>query len=76
MLDWIISLSLAAGFVALGIFAQSKMGTVRKKDQRPHQVPWGLVMIGCVFAIFLIVVHLMNLLGVETGPENSIFGRF
>lgn len=76
MLDWIISLSLAAGFIALGIFAQSKMGTVRKKDQRPHQVPWGLVMIGCVFAIFLIVVHLMNLLGVETGPENSMFGRF
>lgn len=52
------------------------MGTVRKKDQRPHQVPWGLVMIGCVFGIFLVVVHLMNLIGVDTGPENSMFGRF
>ena len=76
LLDWIISLSIAACLIALGVFSQAKMGTVRKKDQRPHQVPWGMVMIGCVFGLFLIVVHLMNLVGVETGPENSIFGRF
>lgn len=76
LLDWIISLSLATGLIVLGVFAQSKLGTVRKKDQRPHQVPWGLVMIGCVFGVFLVVVHLMNLIGVETGPENSMFGRF
>ena len=76
LLDWIISLSIAACLIALGVFSQSKMGTVRKKDQRPHQVPWGMIMIGCVFGLFLIVVHLMNLIGVETGPENSMFGRF
>ena len=76
VLDWIISLTIAAGLIALGVFAHSKIGTVRKKDQRPHQVPWGLVMIGCVFGLFLVVVHLLNLVGVETGPENSIFGTF
>lgn len=76
MLDWIISLGLAVLFIALGIFAHSKLGTVRKKDQRPHQVPWGLVMVGSVFAVFLIVVHLMNLVGVDTGPENGFLGRF
>ncbi|MEL6860746.1 MAG: hypothetical protein AAGL11_02825 [Pseudomonadota bacterium] len=76
MLDWIISSALALGFIALGVFAHSKLGTVRKKDQRPHQVPWGLIMIGCVFALFMIVVHVLNLIGVETGPENSMFGRF
>ena len=65
MLDWIISLSLAAAFIALGVFAHAKIGTVRKKDQRPHQVPWGLVMVGCVFGLFLIVVHIMNLVGVD-----------
>ena len=75
-LDWIISTGLAVALIGLGIFAHSKLGTVRKKDQRPHQVPWGLVMIGCVFGLFLIVVHAMNLIGVETGPENSMFGRF
>ena len=76
MLDWIISSALALGFIALGVFSHSKLGTVRKKDQRPHQVPWGLIMIGCVFGLFMIVVHILNLVGVETGPENSMFGRF
>ena len=76
MLDWIISLSIAAGLIAFGVFAHSKIGAVRKQDQRPHQVPWGLVMIGCLFGLFLVVVHLLNLIGVETGPENSMFGRF
>jgi len=33
-------------------------------------------MVGCVFVLFLIVVHLLNIVGVETGPENSMFGRF
>ena len=76
MLDWIISLSIAAGLIAFGVFAHSKIGTVRKQDQRPHQEPWGLVMIGCVIGLFLVVVHLLNLIGVEAGPENSMFGRF
>lgn len=76
LLDWILSFSLLIGFVAFGVFAHSKSGTVRKKDQRPHQLPWGLIMIGCVFGVFLVIVHLMNIIGVETGPENSMFGRF
>ena len=76
MLNWIISAGLALALIGLGIFAHSKLGTVRKKDQRPHQVPWGLVMVGCVFGLFLILVHVLNLLGVATGQEHSMFGRF
>lgn len=76
MLDWIISLSIAAAFAGLAILANSKFGTVRKKDQRPHLLPWGLIMVGSVFVIFLVFVHLMNLVGVETGPEHSLLGRF
>ncbi|MDJ0922825.1 MAG: hypothetical protein QNI84_16985 [Henriciella sp.] len=75
MLDWIISLTVATLFVGLGFYANSKLGTVRK-DARPHQVPWGLVMVLCVFVVFMVLVHLANLAGVETGPENSPFGRF
>lgn len=76
MLDWIISLSIAAAFAGLGVLANSKIGTVRKKDQRPHLLPWGLIMVGSVFVIFLVVVHLLNIVGVETGPEHSLLGRF
>jgi len=75
VLEWIISLSIAAGFAALGVHANSKLGTIRK-DERPHLVPWGLVMVGCVFAVFLVVVHLFNIVGIETGPEHGPFGRF
>lgn len=74
MLDIILSSLTALCALGLGIFAQRKMGTVRK-DQRPHQVPWGLIMIGCVFVLFMVFVHLLNVLGVETGPENSFLGR-
>lgn len=76
MLHWIITLSIMLGFAALGVFAHRKLGTVRKVDQRPHQLPWGLIMIGCVFVVFLGVVHIMNLLGVETGPDKGPFARF
>jgi len=76
MFHWIITLSIMAVFAGLAIFSHSKLGTVRKRDQRPHQLPWGLIMVGCVFAIFLGVVHIMNLLGVETGPDKGPFGRF
>lgn len=75
MLDWIISLSVAGLFAGLGVFANSKLGTVRK-DERPHQVPWGLVLTGCVFGVLLVVVHLFNLIGIETGPEHGPLGRF
>lgn len=75
MLNWIVSFLTAALFVGLGLLANSKLGTVRK-DKRPHKLPWGLIMVGCVFGIFLVVVHVMNLVGVETGPEHGIFGRF
>ncbi len=74
MFDWIISLTAGAAFIGLGLFANSKLGTIRK-DERPHQVPWGLVMIGCVFGVLLVIVHLFNIIGVETGPGHGPLGR-
>lgn len=74
MLNWIISLIVVVAAGAFGLYANSKLGTVRK-DERPHRVPWGLVMVGCVFVIFLAVVHMFNLIGIETGPEHGMFGR-
>ncbi len=73
MLDWIVSVAIAAAALGFGWFSHSKLGTIRK-DQRPHQVPWGLVMIGCAFVIFLVMVHILNLVGVDTGPGKGLFG--
>jgi hypothetical protein len=75
MLDWIVSLALAVAVTVLGVIAHRKTNSVRR-DGRAHQAPWRLVLVACVFMLFLIVVHLANLVGVETGPENSPFGRF
>ena len=75
MLAWIITIAviLAAGG---GIFAASrKLGGVRR-DGRPNQVPWGLVMVFCVLVLFLAMVHAINLAGFETGPEHGFLGRF
>ncbi|MEL6829847.1 MAG: hypothetical protein AAFO63_06895 [Pseudomonadota bacterium] len=75
MIDWIVSLALLVLAGIGGFLAHRKIGTVRS-DGRAHQVPWHLVLIGCGFVAFLIIVHLLNLIGVQTGPENSLFGRF
>jgi len=75
MLDWIISLSLLVVFGAVIFLCNSKMGTIRP-DGRPQKLPWGFIMITCVFGIVLIVVHVMNLVGIETGPEHGPFSRF
>ena len=76
MLDWSLSAISACLLIGLAYWAHSKHGTVRKSDQRPHKLPWGLILIACVFGLFMILVHIMNLIGVETGPENNPFMRF
>jgi len=76
MLDWGISLLLGSLLIGLAMHAHNKLGTVRAADQRPHKLPWGLILIFCGFALFMILVHLLNLLGLETGPEHSPMMRF
>lgn len=73
MLDWIISGLIAVSAIGFGWFSHSKIGTVRE-DQRPHQIPWGLVMVACAFVFFLVIVHMLNLIGVDTGPGKGLFG--
>lgn len=73
--SWIITVCVIAALIALIVLANSKMGGVRK-DGRPNQVPWGMVMVFCALGIFLAIVHAINLAGFETGPEHGLLGRF
>jgi len=57
------------------VFANWKAGQPWD-DLKPPRVPWRFVMILSMFVLVLAAVHLANLFGVETGPENSPFGRF
>lgn len=43
---------------------------------KPRRLPWRFIMILSGFLVVVTLVHLVNLLGVETGPDKSPFGRF
>ena len=75
MFEWIASTAVIVALGALIAHANRRLGNPRK-DGRPNQVPWGLVMVFCALGIFMMLVHLMNLAGFETGPEHSLLGRF
>ena len=75
MLDWIITIGALAMCVGLAIFSSWK-ASQPWDDLRPRIVPWRMVMLVTAFAGILALVHLINLAGLETGPEHSMFGRF
>lgn len=75
MLDLILTLAGLVSMLVLGIVANWRAG-LPWNDLKPRRVPWGLVMIFAGFGFVILLVHLVNLAGLETGPENSPFSRF
>lgn len=75
MLDWILTVGGMVAAVILGIVANWRAG-LPWDDMHPRIVPWRLVLIFSGFVFIVLLVHLVNLLGVETGPDKSPFGRF
>ncbi len=71
---WIPPVGFIFIFAALIVLSNQKLGGTRK-DGRPNQVPWGIVMVFCAMGIFIAIVHLLNVAGFETGPEHSLLGR-
>ncbi len=74
MTSLILTLTGLACGVALAVFANWRAGRPRD-DLKPKMLPWTFIMILAAFWSLLMVVHLINLGGVETGPEHSPFGR-
>ena len=73
-LDW--TLTLIGLSLAIGLFVLSNVRAGRPADPlRPRWVPWKLMIVFSAFLIVLAIVHIANLLGVETGPDKSPFGR-
>lgn len=59
------SLSLAA-CVIIGIFAFRRH--FAKHDKlKPRMVPWIIISLGSIATGFMLLVHLVNILGIETG---------
>lgn len=74
MLDWILTTGFFVGSVALSLYANWKASRPWD-DMKPRVLPWRTIMIFSAFAALLAIVHALNILGFETGPEHALFGR-
>lgn len=74
VLDWTLTLiGLAAG-VGFGAYA-SHIAGLPHDDMKPRRLPWRLFIILSAFFVVILLVHLANLVGIETGPDKSPFMR-
>lgn len=58
-----IALAICAGLAILGM----RNNFAEKHDVRPHRPPWMIISLGSISVGFMVVVHIANLLGFETG---------
>ena len=58
-----IALAICAGLAILGFRNNFK----EKTDVRPHRPPWMVIALAAIAVGFMVVVHLANLMGFETG---------
>jgi len=54
------------GTVCLGIFSYRRH-TREHNELAPRMVPWIIIALGCLATSFMVLIHLVNLLGFETG---------
>jgi hypothetical protein len=67
--DFILTVSGFALCVGLGLLSW-KLHWRENNTVKPRMVPWIVIAMGCLATGFMLIVHLVNLLGLETG------GRF
>lgn len=75
MLDLILTVFGLSAISVLAFVANKRAGQPRN-DLKPSRIPWALVLIFSGFLFVVLFVHLINIAGIETGPDKSPFGRF
>ncbi len=74
-MDWAITLGVLGLAVAFTVFASHMAG--RPYDiMRPKRIPWRILMILSAFLAAMMLVHIFNLVGYETGVDKGLIGRF
>jgi len=58
-----------AFFSILGVVCY-KLHTRENNTVKPRMVPWVIIAIGCMATVFMLLVHLVNLFGFETGGRR------
>jgi len=61
-------------FTSLGLVACAGIGSyafrrhfAKHDELKPRMVPWIIISLGCIATSFMLLVHLVNILGIETG---------
>ncbi len=62
-----VTLWLLAGFVAGAVFCGWRGSLPSQPAKGVRMIPWRPLMVACAAAALLMVVHLANLAGIETG---------
>ena len=62
-----VTLALLTLFAALAAFCRWRGARPLDISKGPRMVPWAALMLICIVACVLMVVHLLNLYGVVTG---------
>lgn len=67
--DLVITLIGLALTVGLGLLSY-RMHTRENNSVKPRMVPWILIAMACLATTFMLFVHLVNVLGLETGGRR------
>jgi len=57
------------GTILLGIFSYRRH-TREHNELSPRMIPWIIIAMACLATTFMLVVHLVNVLGLETGGRR------
>ena len=66
-MDFTITLGLLAAFVAAGVFCGWRGSLPSQPAKGVRMMPWRGLMVGCAAGALLMLVHLANLAGIQTG---------
>lgn len=72
--NWVVTLTGLACCVLFLVYAGYKSGQPYN-EERPHRLPWKLLVILSGFAAAMFIVHIINLFGYETGVDKGLLGR-
>ena len=67
--DLILTLSGIVLCAVLGALSY-KLHTRENNSVKPRMIPWIIIAIGCLATLFMLLVHLVNLFGFETGGRR------
>lgn len=67
-MDLTVTIIVLVALLALAVFCGWRGARPPNVIKGPRLMPWRPLMMACAVAIMLLLVHLANLLGVQTGP--------